>query len=73
MKTIMAAAAAASLALMLGAPMALAEGAKPSSTNTIAQTRDPRSATDQMSPRYEWQYHYVGRHARLEGYWVQVR
>ena len=25
------------------------------------------------SPHYEWQYHYVGRHARYEGHWVLVR
>jgi hypothetical protein len=22
---------------------------------------------------YEWQYHYVGHHARYEGYWALVR
>jgi hypothetical protein len=73
MKTILAAAAAASLALVLGSPMALAEGARPSSTNTIAQAREPLSSTDQMPLRYEWRYHYVGRHARVEGYWIPVR
>jgi hypothetical protein len=70
---ILLAAAAASLALVLGSPMALAEGARPSSTNTIAQTREPLPSTGQMSPHYEWRYHYVGRHARMEGYWVPVR
>ena len=25
------------------------------------------------SAHYEWQYHYVGRHARYEGHWVLVR
>jgi hypothetical protein len=25
------------------------------------------------APHWEWQYHYVGRHARYEGYWVLVR
>lgn len=25
------------------------------------------------TPHYEWQYHYVGRHARYEGHWVLVR
>jgi hypothetical protein len=73
MKITVVAAAAASLALLLGSPMALAEGARPSSTNTIAQTREPPPATGQMPPHYEWQYHYVGRHARMEGYRVPVR
>ena len=25
------------------------------------------------APHYEWQYHYVGRHGRYEGYWLLVR
>lgn len=25
------------------------------------------------TPHWEWQYHYVGRHARYEGHWVLVR
>jgi hypothetical protein len=24
------------------------------------------------TPHYEWQYHYVGRHGRIEGHWVLV-
>ena len=73
MKTVLTAAAAMSLALALGRSAALAEGPRSSSGNTIAQIHEPQSATDQLLPRYEWQYHYVGRHARLEGYWVLVR
>lgn len=73
MKTLLAAAVAASLAVVLGSPAALAEGPKPSSAATVAQTRDSRFATDRTMPHYEWQYHYVGRHARLEGYWALVR
>ena len=49
MKTILAAAAAVSLALVLGSPMALAEGPRSSSANTIAQTREPHSATEQTA------------------------
>ena len=26
-----------------------------------------------QAPRYEWQYHYVGHHARYQGYWALVR
>jgi hypothetical protein len=73
MKTILAGAVTAGLALLLHSPMAQAEGVKPSSTSTIAQTRDPRSLTDPMRPHYEWQYHYVGSHGRMEGYWALVR
>ena len=72
MKTMLAAAAAASLALVLGSPAALAEGPKPSSGTTIAQTLEPQIMTGQLLPHYEWQYRYVGRHARLEGYWALV-
>jgi len=25
------------------------------------------------APHWEWQYHYVGHHARYEGHWVLVR
>jgi hypothetical protein len=25
------------------------------------------------APRYEWRYHYVGRHGRMEGYWAPVK
>ena len=30
-------------------------------------------AAAQPAPHYEWQYHYVGRHGRIEGHWVLVR
>ena len=30
-------------------------------------------AATQAAPQYEWQYHYVGRHGRMEGHWVLVR
>ena len=32
-----------------------------------------RSQNATAAPHWEWQYHYVGRHARYEGYWVLVR
>jgi hypothetical protein len=73
MKTISTAAAAMSLALALGTSAALAEGPRLSSGNTIAQTSEPHSVTDRLPPRYEWQYHYVGKHGRLEGYWMLLR
>jgi hypothetical protein len=73
MKTALTTAAATSLALVLGVPAALADGPRPSSGTTIAQSGETRSATDRLLPHYEWQYHYVGRHARLEGYWAPVR
>ena len=73
MKTMLAAAVAVGLVLILGSPMALAEGPRQSTTDTITQTRSPLPSTEQTLPHYEWQYHYVDRHARLEGYWVLVR
>jgi hypothetical protein len=30
------------------------------------------SQVPSQAPRYEWQYHYVGHHARYEGHWVLV-
>jgi hypothetical protein len=73
MKTKLAAAVPVVLVLMLGSPMALAEGPRQSTNNTITQTRSSLPSTEQKLPHYELQYHYVGRHARLEGYWVLVR
>jgi hypothetical protein len=33
----------------------------------------PQAAVATPSPRYQWQYDYAGRHARLRGHWVLVR
>jgi hypothetical protein len=74
MKTILAVAAATSLALVAVSPFALAEGPRPSSGNAIARSAGGEPAIEQSAPpHYEWQYHYVGRHARLQGYWALVR
>jgi len=40
---------------------------------TPGQVFSQPTGTVTGSPHYEWQYHYVGRHARYEGYWVLVR
>jgi hypothetical protein len=40
---------------------------------TQAQVVSQPTGTATGSPHYEWQYHYVGRHARYEGHWVLVR
>ena len=43
-------------------------------SNMISQSLEPPLATEpSVPPHYEWQYHYVGRHAQLEGYWALVR
>jgi hypothetical protein len=74
MKTMLVAAAATSLALALASPFAMAEGPRASSSTAVAQSAEPQSPTEEAVPsHYEWQYHYVGRHARLEGYWALVR
>ena len=63
MKTLMLAAiavvfaAAATLSPAAMAAQAITSGA-PNATGTA---------------HYEWQYHYVGHHARYEGYWALVR
>jgi hypothetical protein len=66
-------AAATLLGMALAAP-AWADGPRPSSSNTISPDGQPlSSAQPAAAPHYQWQYHYVGRHARLEGYWALVR
>jgi hypothetical protein len=74
MKTMRLAATAASFAVALNSVSALAEGPRASSGNAILQTADEPSATMQVErrPHYEWQYHYVGHHGRVEGYWALV-
>jgi hypothetical protein len=63
MKKVFVAAAAAALGIVIYLPVAFA-GDTASSTvaSQVAST-----------PRYEWQYHYVGHHPRYEGYWALVR
>ena len=39
--------------------------------NQIVTGAAQNSAT--AAPHYEWQYHYVGRHARYVGHWVLVQ
>ncbi len=74
MKSLLLTAAAATASMIAAAPTpAVADGPRASSGNTI-----PRGELNQLpgSPaaaHYEWQYHYVGRHARLEGYWAIVK
>ena len=73
MKTLLRAAAAL-LGVALASPLALAEGLRASSSNIVWQHLEPQTATEPSAPpHYEWQYHYVGRHARFEGYWALVR
>ena len=73
MKTALTTVAAMSLALVSGLSAALADGPRPNGGNTIVQTGELHSATDRLLPHYEWQYHYIGTHGRVEGYWALVR
>jgi hypothetical protein len=74
MKTMLVAAAAAGLAVALASPFALAEGPRASSGTAIVPSAEAASWTEGSAPpHYEWQYHYVGRHARFEGHWALVR
>lgn len=73
MRTMMFAAAAIA-AVGLSAASALAEGPRASSSNAIfptAETQPPAGRS--AAPHYQWQYHYVGHHPRLEGFWALVR
>jgi hypothetical protein len=64
MKRVFAATAAAALgtAIYLPAAFAGATGSGAVASQVAFQT-----------PRYAWQYHYVGHHLRYEGYWALVR
>ena len=59
-KSIFAAAAVAALAAVVNLTPASA-----------AQYGSPTVSSGQG--HWEWQYHYVGHHARYEGYWVWVK
>jgi hypothetical protein len=69
-KTILlATAAVAVLATAGNAANALADGPRASSNTAIVQTAaDGAQAAPAGVPHYEWQYHYVGRHPRWDGY-----
>jgi hypothetical protein len=73
MKTTWLAAAAIPLVLTTNVASALADGPRASSNHSVSQTTDKRALGGHaVIPHYEWQYHYVGHHARLEGHWVLV-
>jgi hypothetical protein len=67
MKSVLIAAAVIALTTAASLSPASAEGPRASSGNTVPQT----AAT--AAPHYEWQYGYVGRHARYQGHWVLVQ
>ena len=74
MNTRWVAAAAVVLAGGLSAGAALADGPRPSSSHAIAQSAARQAQISETAmPRYEWQYHYVGHHPHLVGYWAVVR
>ena len=58
MKTLLAAASAVALAVVMNfSPASAAQY----STATVG------------TPHYEWQYHYVGHHPHYQGYWALVK
>jgi hypothetical protein len=67
MKSLLIAAAIATMTAAAGLSPALAEGPRASSSDFIPQTATTGT------PHYEWQYGYVGHHARYEGHWVLVQ
>ena len=67
MKSLLTAAAIVALTTAASLSPALAEGPRASSGNVIHET------VKTGTPHYEWQYGYVGRHARYQGHWVLVR
>jgi hypothetical protein len=73
MKTMLVAAAAMTLAVAANAAPAFADGPRASSSNSVTRVAAAQSGNRAVGSHYEWQYHYVGHHARLEGYWALVR
>jgi len=74
MKRVVIAAAAAALGVALGSVATLAAGPRASSADAIAQFAELRPAVGQRAaPHYEWQYHYVGHHPHLVGFWAVAR
>lgn len=64
------------VATVAGAAPALAEGPRASSSTggwAAAPQQYPTAAERTTPPEYQWQYHYVGRHARYREEWVRVR
>ena len=53
--------------------MAVANPSSASAAKLLAPTPGQVFSQSTRAPHYEWQYHYVGRHARYEGQWVLVR
>jgi hypothetical protein len=61
------------VAATLSLSPAMAQGPRPSGSGAaglLSPPVDPAAA--QITPHYEWQYHYAGRHAHWEGQWVLV-
>ena len=56
------------LALVVNAPDASAQAAV-----TAAAADGSPASRQEAAARYQWQYRYTGRHARLEGYWAPVK
>ena len=70
MKTMMLAAAA----MLAVSATAYAEGPRASSSGAITRVAEVQSPDRRaVGSHYEWQYHYVGHHARMEGHWALVR
>jgi hypothetical protein len=71
MKRVFVAAAAAALGTAIYLPSAFAGDTASSAVATEVANSGAIAVPSQA--RYEWQYHYVGRHQRYEGYWALVR
>ena len=67
MKNLLIAAAIATVTAAAGLSPSWAAGPRASSSDAIHE------AAKTGTPHYEWQYGYVGRHARYQAHWVLVR
>ena len=74
MNTLLRSTATLAVAAALGLSPAMAQGPRPSGSGAagfLSLPVDPPAA--QITPHYQWQYHYAGRHAHWEGHWVLVK
>jgi hypothetical protein len=67
----------AAVVVVLTATVDLSPAAAAASVSTAWQNLPQAGSAAQggatATPHYEWQYHYAGRHPRLDGHWVLVR
>ncbi len=73
MRTMLAAGAFAITAMAAQSPSGFACDLASNAGMPRAGAQVSTQASAVQPAQYEWQYHYVGRHQRIEGYWAPVK